>query len=54
MIEFSNDPIWYRLLEAGDEFIGITSFGKSAAEEDILKEFELDIPNLVIRIKNSL
>lgn len=54
VLEFSNDPIWYRLLEDGDEFIGVSTFGVSATEEDILKEFELDIHSLVIRIKNNL
>ena len=54
VLEFSNDPSWYRLLEFGDEFIGINRFGKSASEEDLLKEFELDIHSLVIKIKNSL
>ena len=54
VLEFSNDPTWYRILESGDEFIGVSNFGKSATEEDILKEFELDIRSLVIRIKNSL
>ena len=54
VLEFSNDPTWYRLLENGDEFIGVFNFGKSASEEDILKEFELDIHSLVIRIKNNL
>lgn len=54
VLEFSNDPIWYRLLEANDEFIGVSTFGKSGTEEDLLKEMELDIHSLVIRIKNSL
>lgn len=54
VLEFSNDPIWYRLLEKNDEFIGVSSFGVSASEEDVLKEFELDIHNLVIKIKDSL
>jgi len=54
VLEFSNDPTWYRLLEKNDEFIGVNTFGTSAGEEDILKEFELDLHSLVIRIKNSL
>ena len=54
VLEFSNDPTWYQLLERGDEFIGINRFGVSALEEDILKELELDIHSLVIKIKNSL
>ena len=54
VLEFSNDPTWYRLLERNDEFIGINKFGTSASEEDILKEFELDLHSLVIKIKNNL
>lgn len=54
VIEFSNDPTWYRLLERNDEFIGVNKFGVSACEEDVLKEFELDLHSLVIRIKNNL
>ena len=53
-IEFSNDPSWYRILEPGDEMIGISTFGRSANEEDLLKELELDIHSLVIQIKNNL
>lgn len=54
VIEFSNDPTWYRLLESNDEFIGVNTYGKSASEEDVLKELELDLHSLVIRIKNNL
>ena len=54
VLEFSNDPTWYQLLEKNDEFIGVNRFGASASEEDILKELELDLHSLVIRIKNSL
>ena len=54
VLEFSNDPNWYRLLEDGDDFIGVNKFGMSAGEEELLKEFELDLHILVIKIKNSL
>lgn len=54
VLEFSNDPIWWRLLEDGDDFIGVNTYGYSASEEDVLKEKELDLASLVIRIKNSL
>lgn len=54
VLEFSNDPTWYQLLEKNDEFIGVNTFGTSASEEDILKELELDLHSLIIRIKNSL
>ena len=54
VLEFSNDPTWYRLLEASDDFIGVNTYGKSGDEEDVLKDLELDLASLVIRIKNSL
>ena len=54
VLEFSNDPTWYRLLEKSDEFIGINHFGASGGKEDLLKEFELDLQSLVIHIKNNL
>lgn len=54
VIEFSNDANWYRLLDRDDEFISVDRFGKSGNEEEILKEFELDIPSLVMRIKNNV
>lgn len=54
VLEFSNDPNWYRILEENDDFIKVDTFGKSGTEEEILKEFELDIPSLVMRIKNNI
>lgn len=54
VFEFSNDPTWYKILESDDEFIGIDRFGYSGSENDILKELELDIASLVIKIKNSI
>ena len=54
VIEFSSDPTWYRILEKSDLFIGVERFGVSASEEDILKELELDIQSLVIKIKDNL
>lgn len=54
VLEFSNDPTWYRLLENGDDFIGVNTYGKSGDEEDLLKDMELDLSSLVIRIKNNL
>ena len=54
VIEFSNDSKWYKLLDLEDDFISVNDFGKSGNEEDILKDFELDIPSLVMRIKNKV
>ena len=54
VIEFSNDPTWYRILERNDDFLGVSNFGKSGDPDDLLKEFELDLHNLVIQIKNKI
>ena len=54
VIEFSNDPTWYRLLSEDDEFISLDSFGNSGMPDDLMKEYEVDIPNLVMRIKNKI
>ena len=54
VLEFSNDPTWYQLLEKDDEFISVNKFGTSAGEEDVLKDFELDLHSLVIKIKNNI
>jgi transketolase len=54
VIEFSNDPIWYRFVNSSNDIIGVSNFGQSAKSDDLLKELELDLTSLVIRIKNSL
>jgi transketolase len=54
VIEFSNDPIWYRFVKDSNDIIGVSDFGKSAKTDDLLKELELDITSLIIKIKNSL
>jgi transketolase len=54
VIEFSNDPSWYQLLDSSDDFIGVSKFGISGSPLDILKELELDISSLIIKIKNSI
>ena len=53
-VELSNDPTWYRILERNDDFLGVSRYGKSGNEEDLLKEFDLDLHNLVIQIKNKI
>ena len=40
--------------EKDSDFIGVFNFGKSAGSEDILKEMELDMSSLVIKIKDSI
>ena len=54
VIELSNDANWYKLIKSEEDFIGVNSFGKSGKEKDVLSYFELDITDLVIKIKNSL
>jgi len=54
VIEFSNDPSLYRLVKSEEDIININRFGKSATEEELLTEFELDISSLVIKIKNNI
>ena len=54
VIEYSDDYSWYRFLEKDSDFIGVFDFGKSANSEDIIKEMELDIPSLIIKIKDTI
>ena len=54
VVELSNDSNWYKLIKSDDDFIGVNSFGKSGKEKDVLSYFELDMTDLVIRIKNNL
>ena len=54
VIELSNDANWYRFISSDEDFIGVTTYGKSGSEEDVLTYFELDIPDIVIKIKNNL
>ena len=54
VIELSNDANWYKLINSEEDFIGVNSFGKSGNEKDVLSYFELDMTDLVIKIKNSL
>lgn len=54
VIELSNDANWYRFISSDDDFIGINKFGKSGSAEDIMTYFELDISDIIIKIKNNL
>ena len=54
VLEFSNDPLWYQLVDSKDDIININHFGKSGLEEELLKDFELDISSIIIKIKNRL
>lgn len=54
VIELSNDANWYRFISSDEDFIGVNTFGKSGSSEEVLNFFELDIRDLVIKIKNNL
>ena len=54
VIEFSNDPTLYRLVKNENDIININKFGKSGTEEELLSEYELDIPSIIIKIKNNI
>ena len=54
VIEFSNDPSWYRLIDSDADFISVKDFGMSGKSSEIVKELELDISSLIIRIKNNI
>ena len=54
VIEFSNDPSLYRLVKNEEDIININHFGKSATEDELLTEYELDIPSIIIKIKNNI
>ena len=54
VVEFSNDPMLYRLVKNEDDLINIYTFGKSGTKEQLLQDFELDLASIVIKIKNSI
>lgn len=54
VIEFSNDPIFYQLVDNKNELINITHFGKSGKTDELAQDFDLDIASIVIKIKNMI
>ena len=42
VIEFSNDPSWYKIIEQNDEFISVNDFGKSGKRAESEKDDEID------------
>ena len=54
VLEFSNDPMLYRLVKNEEDIINVNTFGKSGSPEEVLSEFELDISSIIIKIKNNL
>ena len=54
VIELSNDANWYRFISSDEDLVNISTFGKSGSEKEVLNFFELDMTDLVIKIKNNL
>lgn len=54
VIELSNDANWYRFISSDEDIVNIPTFGKSGSEKEVLNFFELDMTDLVIKIKNNL
>ena len=54
VIEFSNDPVMYRFVNNDNDLINIRTFGRSGNKEELSLDYELDIANIVIKIKNLL
>lgn len=54
VLEFSNDANYYRFIENDADIINVNKYLKSGTKEELLNDNELDLTNLVIRIKNSL
>ena len=54
VLEFSNDANYYRFVDSEADVINVNKYLKSATKEELLTDYELDVTNLVIRIKNSL
>ena len=54
VLEFSNDANYYRFIDNENDIINIKNYLKSGTKEELILDNELDITNLVIKIKNSL
>lgn len=54
ILELSNDPTLYKLVKNDEDIINVKTFGKSGTPDELLQEFELDISNIIIQIKNNL
>ena len=53
-VEFSNDPSIYRLVKDKEDIINISDYVKDGSMDELLLDYELDIPSLIIRIKDSI
>ena len=53
-IEASETSYWKKYTGTSGLNLGIDNFGKSAPYKDIYKHFELDVENIVQKIKKSL
>ncbi len=54
VLEFSNDANMFRFVNDENDIIRVDKYLKSASKEELSSYYELDVANLVIRIKNSL
>ena len=54
VLEFSNDPMLYRLVKNEEDIINVKNFGKSGTKEEVLQEMELDLASIIIKIKEVL
>ena len=53
-IEASETSYWKKYTGTSGLNLGVDNFGKSAPYKDIYKHFELDVENIVQKIKKSL
>ena len=53
-IEAGSTDLWYKYIGKEGLAIGINQFGASAPADILFKEFELDLDNCLIKIKNYL
>lgn len=54
VIEFASSYSWYKYCNNESLMFNVNSFGKSASPDEIIKEYKLDIENIVEEIKKNL
>ncbi|MDO5569198.1 MAG: transketolase [bacterium] len=53
IIEYSNDPLWYKLMNNQDIIFNIQTFGASGKKTDIVKHYQLDIKSIINKINDT-
>lgn len=53
-IEFSNDSLWYGLVNNPNDVIEVKEYGKSSSTDELKEYYNLDMSSIIIKIKNSL